>query len=74
MWRRNYIENNVKAVKKVAFLHNVLNDAIEEMNGIFTIEVSITLVNFEINLSLFLILLVDTNIDHCFNKHNTHFL
>ena len=41
MWFRVYIENKIKAVKKVAFLHNVLNDAILEINGIFTIEVFI---------------------------------
>ncbi|CAO1441501.1 unnamed protein product [Diamesa tonsa] len=38
MWQRVHIENNIKVVKKVAFLHNVLNDAIAEINGIFTIQ------------------------------------
>ena len=41
MWLRVNIENKAKVVKKVAFLHNVLNDAIGEINGIFTIEVFI---------------------------------
>ena len=39
MWIRSYIENKIKDIKKVAFLHNVLNDAVAEINGIFTIEV-----------------------------------
>ena len=41
IWLRDFTDNKIKTVKKVAFLHNVLNDAIEEINGIFTIEVSI---------------------------------
>ena len=40
IWLRDFTDNKIKAVKKVAFLHNVLNDAIQEINGIFAIEVS----------------------------------
>ena len=42
IWLRDFTENKIKAAKRVAFLHNILNDAIEEINGIFAIEVSKT--------------------------------
>ena len=42
VWERVHIENKIKVVKKVAFLHSVLNDAVAEINGIFTIEVLLT--------------------------------
>ena len=49
MWQRIHIENKIKDVKQVAFLHNVLNDAIAEINGIFTIQVSISSISAKSN-------------------------
>ena len=49
MWQRVNIENKIKVIKKVAFLHNVLNDAIAEINGIFTIQVSISSISAKSN-------------------------
>ena len=41
LWFRVHNENKANVVKKVAFLHNVLNDAIAEINEIFSFEVQI---------------------------------